>query len=277
MKNELIKKIKQNKKYKSISDSVVKREIEDYFRSNPKAGFDKQTVKEVRKKLHRIYSSYQTGKKNKRDLYLKELKILVSDRSSDDVKFNDLIDKLLSVAISTKERLDDYEYVYGEIFRITGKPKVIVDLGAGLNPLSYPLMGLEKVDYYSYDIDEEDVKFLNEYYKIMNKNGLKGKAGVLDVRDLDEVDKVMKTVKSDVVFMFKLIDLIDDKKKVSEELIKVLMRRTKFIVASFATRTLGRKNMKLPRRRGFELMLDRIGLQWKSFSTSNEIFYVVNN
>ena len=269
--NELIEKIKQNKKYKTIDNSFVKREIESYLKSHPGTSLDslnKQAIKEIRARLHRLYSSYQTKKKRKKEEYLEELKIMVKENKD----IRQVTDKLLVVTISGKERLSDYEFVYSKIFEITGKPEVIVDMGSGLNPVSYPYMNLKNLIYYSYDINYEDVNFLNKYFKIMKSQGLKGKAFIMDIRELKNIDKIPI---SDIVFIFKLIDLIDDKKKVSEDLIKKIIGNTGFIVVSFATRTLTRKPMRLPRRIGFELMLERIGLKFKRFSIKNEVFYVI--
>ena len=273
--NELIEKIKQNKKYKTIDNSFVKREIDSYLKSHPEISLNsvnkqtvKEIIKEIRARLHRLYSSYQTKKKRKKEEYLEELRIMVKE-NKDIVQ---VTDKLLVVTISSKERLPDYEFVYSKIFEITGKPEVIVDIGSGLNPVSYPYMNLKNLIYYSYDINDEDVNFLNKYFKIMKSKGLKGKAFIMDIRELKNVDKIPR---SDIVFIFKLIDLIDGKKKVSEDLIKKVIGNTGFIVVSFATRTLTRKPMRLPRRIGFELMLKRIGLEFNRFSIKNEVFYVI--
>ena len=79
--------------------------------------------------------------------------------------------------------------------------------------------------------------------------------------------------------MFKLIDLIDKQNhKPSEELITNLFKnkKTKFIVASFATKTLTRKSMNHPNRKWFELMLKRNNLKFNSFNTNNEIFYIIS-
>ena len=258
---DLLKKIKDHKKYRTINDAVVIREVNSYLKSNLHSG-EKELIKDVRSKLHRLYSSYQTGKKNKRDEYLNKLK----DNS-------DFITDLLSMTISTKERINDYESIYKNIFKVTGNPKVILDLGCGMNPLSFSLMNLETLSYYCYDIDQSDINFLNDYFKVMKNNGLTGKANILDVRDKIGIKKIHK---SDIVFMFKLIDLLDTKENISENLIKILIKKTKFIVTSFPTRTLTRKLMKLSQRRGFEKMLERINLKFTSFNTDNEIFYIIN-
>jgi len=82
---------------------------------------------------------------------------------------------------------------------------------------------------------------------------------------------------SDVIFLFKVIDIIDKKNhKHSEQLIKQLLQKTKFIVASFATKTITRKNMNFPNRKWFELMLNRNSIKFKNIKTDNEIYYIIN-
>jgi hypothetical protein len=257
---KIIEKIKASKKYSSISDEILITEIEKYLKSNPEIEktekITKQDIKNIRAKLHKLYSSYQTKKKKKQDVYLEELDT----------------NKLLSITISTKERIKDYKWIYKKIFRITGKPKTIIDLGSGLNPLSFPLMDLESVNYFSYDVDEKDIEFLNKYFKVMKNKGLNGKASFIDVRN---TEKIKQLPKSDIVFLFKVIDIIDIKNhKSSEELIKQLIKKTNYIVASFATKTITRKQMNFPNRKWFELMLKRLNLKFKTIKTDNEIYYV---
>ncbi len=271
--NKLLIKIKQNKKYKSLSNEIVLEEIKTFLKSNPNSNSieDKQTIKIIRAKLHRLYSSYQTKKKRKKDLYLEELEIAIKGNK----ELDEITKELLSITLSTKERLEDYNYLYKEIFKITQPPKTIIDLGAGLNPLSFPLMNIKNLNYYAFDIDLDDMSLLNKYFKIMKQKGLIGKAAILDVRDFEKNSKLPF---SDIVFMFKLIDLIDEKnKKISEKLIIELLSKTKFIVASFATKTLTRKPMNIPRRIGFEKMLERNKINFQTIKTSNEIFYVIKS
>lgn len=273
--NTILNQVKDNKKYRTISDDVIITEIKNYLKSNQeiikKNKIDKQIIKDIRARLHRLYSSYQTKKKNKRNLYLEELEQAINQ----DKNLDEITKKLLSITISTKERLENYKEIYEKIFKITGKPRIIIDLGSGLNPLSYHFMNLNQLIYYAYEIDIEDIEFLNNYFEIIKPLGLIGKAEILDVRNLEQVSNLPY---SDIVFMFKLIDLIDEKnKKTSEQLIKNLFEKnkTKFIVTSFATKTLTGRKMNLPKRKGFELMLQRINLKFETFSTNNEIFYVI--
>ena len=277
----LIKKIKQNKKYTSLSDALVEKEIVSFLNRNPQLKKDHlkksemiKIIKEVRKILHRFYASYQTKKKYGREEILADLLGGIEKRDEKIIK--ESVKEILSTTLATKERLDNYETVYKKIFAITGQPRVIVDLGAGLNVFSFPFMNLKSLTHYAYDIDEKDIKFLNNYLYLMQPIGLEGSAEILDIRTCDPE----LFPDSDMVFMFKLIDLIDTKKKkYSRSIIKDLFEKNKtlFVVASFATRTLSRKKMNLPKRVGFEKMLAQLNLSFMSFSTNNEIFYIISS
>jgi len=215
--NEVLIEIKKSKKYNAIANGIIISEIKKYLKSNQIlkiTQISKQDLKNIKTKLHKLYSSYQTKKKNKRNQYLEELNILIKTKRS----ISEVTKKLLSITLSTKERLGDYEKIYKNIFKITGKPKKIIDLGGGLNSFSIPLMNLKKINYYSYDINNNDKDFLNKYFNIIKTKTIKGFARILDIRDLK---KVKNLPKSDITFMFKVIDLIKDKnKKITEELIK---------------------------------------------------------
>lgn len=267
---EFIEKIKENKKYSSISDDIVKKEIKNFMRkyqADEQAIYDdKFAIKVIRKELHRLYSSYQTKGKKKRGAILDKLK--------EDPNNLEIINEIISTTLATKERLDKYPTIYQKIFKLTGKPKSITDIGCGLNPISIPYMKLSSIEYNAYDIDEDDIKFLNEFFKISK---IKGKAKIFDAREKEELEDLPK---SDLIFMFKLYDLIVPKnrklKKLGEEIINILKDKANHLVVSFATKTLTRKSMKLPRRIGFEMMLDRNQLKYEAIETDNEIYYIIS-
>lgn len=268
--NEILEKIKQSKKYKTISSEIVLKEIHLYLKSNHQKlnslkSADKYMLKEIKAKLHRLYSSYQTSKKSKREKYLNELK--------QNPKNIHIILDILSTNISTKERLSDYPSLYKEIFSLTGKPKTIVDLGSGLNPISLVYMNLKELSYYAYDIDESDINFLNEFFKIEKSEEFKGSAEILDINNKLSINKLPD---SNIIFLFKIIDIIDiNNHKPSEELIRLLIKKTGFIVASFATKTISKRTMNFPKRKWFEIMLNRIGIKFDIIKKRNEIYYIL--
>jgi 16S rRNA (guanine(1405)-N(7))-methyltransferase len=222
-------------------------------------------LKEIKANLHKLYSSYQTSKKFKREKYLNKLK-----QNSKNIN---IINDILSTNISTKERLEDYQGLYKEIFSLTGKPKTIIDFACGLNPISFVYMDLKELNYYAYDIDESDINFLNEFFKIEKTEEFKGSAEILDINNKLSINKVPN---SDIIFLFKIIDIIDiSNHKPSEQLISLLMKKTKFIVVSFATKTLSRRTMNFPKRKWFETMLNRLGINFDIIKKRNEIYYIL--
>lgn len=267
--DKLIAEIKKSKKYSSIADEIIIEEIRNYLNKNPKIirenKFKKSNLQEIKSVLHRLTGSYQTSKKSKREKYLDELKT--------NLKNLEIIDKILRTQKSTQERINDYKDLYRKIFNITGKPLTIIDLGCGINPISIPYMAIKDLKYYAYDIDKSDIDFLNKFFQIEKNQGLTGKAEILNVKNIKEIQNLPN---ADIIFMFKLIDLIDaKKKKISEQLIKILVNKSKCVIASFATKTLTGKKMFLPKRTGFELMLKRNNLDFKIIEIENEIFYCV--
>ena len=255
--NSLINKIK-SKKYASLSDEIIEQEIEVFLRKKPKAK-DKEIIKEVKTRLHKIYGSFQINKKKKRDMFLEELR---KDPGS-----IDLHRKILETNLSTKERMRAYQTLYYRIFRLTGQPNTILDIGAGINPISYPYLECDP-NYTALEIDQEDVDFINKYFKIKN---IKGKAEVKAINAKNIAD----LPNADVVFLFKVIDPLEIKKghKFTELLLKNL--KSKNIVASFSTKTVSNKMMKYPRRGWFEKLLHRIGYKFRIVKTQNEFYYVI--
>jgi len=283
---EILERIKGSKKYQGICEEIILDEIKKYFKLNPKANFKsnskdkisekklKLIIKAIKKELHLSYSCFQTKKKKKqRDFYLNELNKKIKNKK-DLREIQETVEKLLSATISTKERLDKYPQIYRELFKITKTPQIVLDLGCGFNPFSFFYMNLKKLKYLAYDIDKNDINFLNKFFKIIGVYGLEGKAEILNIKNKIEISKLPK---ADIIFLFKIIDLIDKKShKQSEELIKQLISKAKFIIVSFPTTTIAKKRMNFPKRKWFELMLNRINLKFRVFKTDNEIFYIID-
>lgn len=257
-------KIRNSKKYRGISEEIIKKEILNYLNSIQKNSdkISENDLKKIKEKLHKKYSGFQTRKIKKIKKYFSDLK---------ESKDLEITKKLLSINLSTKERLNDYFRIYKKIFSLK-KPSTIIDLASGFNIFSFPLMNLKKLNYYSYDINKNDINYINEYLKIFPN--LQGKAEILDITNLKELSKIPK---ADLIFMFKIIDLIDIRDhKTSEKIINYLLKnKTNFITVSFPTKTFTRKKMNNPKRKWFELMLNRNKFSFETFSTENEIFYLI--
>lgn len=260
MYKDLIKEIKKKKNMKNIDNDFIEYHLDRYFRLNPKLltklkekrikketikkKIQKNIVKDIRAILHRTYGMFIT-----KDYFKKH-------------KIKD-VDKLLKAHKSTKERLPMYPKLYQVLFKITGKPKSILDLGCGFNPLSYKYMNLQRVRYYVYDISSEDLNFLKKHLP-----HLKTKVANLLVEN--------KFPKTDVCFMFKLLNHIDLSKhhKESEKLLRKV--KSKFIVISFPLITVSGKRMKYKQNNWLKFMVERLGWKLlKRFVLGNEEFFIV--
>ncbi len=264
---QLITDIKKKKELADLSEKFVREHVEKYLKLNPKAKkfLDseysvrstkyKQIVKEIRAVLRRSYGLFR-----KDDGELEKLVSLLKTKRDK----NEILKEILQLHSSTKERLPFYDKLYKRIFRITGKPSTILDLGCGLNPFSVKYMKFNG-HYYAYDLSEKEVEMINKFFWIMK---YKGKAEVVDIMK-------GKFPKSDVAFLFKMTDVIDKGKghKKTEEILKSIP--ASYIVISFPTVTMSNKRMNFPRRKWVELLCERLGYSLKYFELGNELFYVI--
>jgi SAM-dependent methyltransferase len=165
---------------------------------------------------------------------------------------------------SLNERKELPESILAEVS--AAKPKRILDLGCGLNPLFFPFKEFDMEHYLAVDLNKEVIDKVNEFFR---ENLVPGEAVVADVKSLDFPEPY------DVVFLLKILDLIDDSgHKNAEKLIRSLNSRIAII--SFPTKTISGKSMTFSRRTWVEKMLRRLGRGFKIIKTENEVFYVVS-
>ncbi len=260
---QLIKKIKEKKELKNIGNKYVVDIVKKIISQNKKlrkaieekrirSKEYKEIIKKAREKLRLEYGMFAEGF-SEREKILQE---------------KNFTEKLLKTHKSTKERIEIYPFIYQKIFNITGKPKTILDLGCGMNPVSFPYMKLKRAKYYASELSKQDCKFLEKYFKKMK---IKAKAFAIDLKKPNLLKKIPSV---HVCFLFKVLDTIEKKgHKLAEEIIKTV--KSKWVVASFATKKLGGRPMKHPYRGWLERMLERTGYEYKIIKERNEIFYVI--
>ena len=262
-KNFLINKIKQKKELRGIADEVVEKTLYSFLAKNPKiekkisesknlenSSAVEECIKKVRAELRRVSGSFEIDNKD-REILIEQNKI----------------SEILSTHSSTKERIEYYDLIYDKIFAITGTPDSVLDLGCGLNPLSFPLTEqFKKTIYYASDINKDNLKLVKRYFE---KNNIRGRTFFYDLTKIAQ-----DLPKAKVCFLFKVLDIIETKgHKLAEKIINLL--RCKYIVVSFATKTLSGKKMEHFERGWIERMLNRLNLKWTKFEVENELFYVV--
>ncbi len=273
----LIQEIKKKKELQHITDPFVQEYLSRYLQQeskllkslaenfNPKSKAYTAVIKNVRAQLRRVYGLFRDDAEKRKTLLQQLLKTSAAKRSA-------LIEQILATHSSTQERLSLYENLYAKIFSITRKPKTILDLGCGINPFSLPYMKLSQCTYYAYDINEEEIQSINQYFQILHQenSSFQGKAVVADITAANLIFP-----KADLAFLFKMTDVIDKGKghTKTEELLKRIP--AKYAVISFATKTMSGKAMTAPRRSWMEWLCKRLGYEYSILEFPNELFYVI--
>jgi len=242
--NIIISKIKEKKSLANLEDSYIQYFLNKFLVSN----------QSIRKK-------YVSNKLKEKDIE----KIVKGVRNKLNKTYGqfwlDNLDKLESHK-STKERINNYSRIYSEIFKIINVPKVLLDISAGLNPLSYNFIG-NNTYFIASELTKFDCKILSDFFK---KENIKGEVIKLDLFNYKSLPD------SDVCFLFKILDLFDNY-KLAEKLIQDIP--AKYLVVSFSTIDVRNRRMNYPRRGWFERMIERLNYKMSKFETNNEIFYIV--
>lgn len=156
------------------------------------------------------------------------------------------------------ERKEFNKELYAKIFSITKKPKSILDLGCGLNPVYFPY---KDIYYIASDIDKKSLKKVKKHFKKTKING------DLFHLDLNHSNKLKTLKKVDLTLIFKVLDNFN--KSTIKEIIK--NTKTNYFIISFPTKTISGKRMNQPKRKWFESLFKT----HKKLRFHNEVFYII--
>lgn len=259
MVEKILEKVKLSSKYRGINEKTI---LEIINIELPKHKNEKSLVKAVKNKLHQIYGAFL----NRQDV--EKVKDLLSKLKEGEKGIEKIVNEILKLHQSTRERIGIYEDIYKEIFKITGKPNSILDLACGLNPFSIPFMNIEgPILYHAYDIDSTLIETINEFLSILGYQRLAKRKDVL-FEDIED--------QADICFIFKFLPIAEQVKKgLSIELLYKLSCR--FIIVSFPLKSIsGReKGMLKNYSRIFEPVLKERHRILERFILGNEMFYVL--
>ena len=164
-KSKLAEKIQNMPKYRNVEipTETIQSLIEQ---SIPLCKNLAELEKRVREKTHNIVALYlgelDYGKAINEFMRIKNDSLLLKDFSL----------KALMSHASTKERGQDLDAFYQELFSRIGKVGSIADLACGLYPLGLPFMGLQlDTAYYAYDLNKIRVDFLNMFISELGYHG----------------------------------------------------------------------------------------------------------
>lgn len=230
-KSELIKKIMQKKEFSQLPKKDVELVLEKFYTSD---FVDEEKIKLTRELLQRTYTAFIS-----RQLF-----------SSRALEHGD--EWILKKHISSRERFDYYNEIYGRIFGDLKKENQIsvLDFGAGVNGFSYNFMKkyIKQIQYFGIEAVGQFVDLMNKYFK---ENKISGKAIHESLFDLENIKKIIKKIKRPrVVLFFKTVGSLENlernyTKKFFTEIVPLV---DKFVL-SYATRSIFKKGLFRARRK----------------------------
>lgn len=285
---QLLKDIKKKKELQNLSEDFIREQLSQFLQQDRKAATFladtysrrsvryKSIIKQLRARLRKWYGLYRRSEDSQRLHELVEM--LVERKGGRKVIDQALIRTILATNSSTRERLPCYEELYEQLFKITGRPRSIIDLGCGINPFSIPLLPApwpgQKLTYQAFDLNEDEIALLQEFFEHLHSldRNFKGSAKVLDALHFAALLDLKKV---DICFLFKMTDVLDRGKghTATEAVIHSVPAR--WVVVSFPTKTMSGKRMTAPKRNWMDWLCRRRGYQYTLLEFKNELFYVV--
>ncbi len=285
----LIEGVKDKKEFRLLLNSLILEQIRSFLHLNysklkktllraknpeqfAKSELFKECVKFSRSKLRK-----QTG------IYLKnkDEKDILNASVFDDEN----IKRILLAHKSSFERYNNYSKIYEKIFEkfkkyygINPDEKLkILDIGCGLNPLSYIFIKkniFSKSVYFALDIDKRALEIVRTFFLHKKVKYTLFHQDILNLVNSSHSKRLNLFPSCDLAFSFKVLELIEKKgHKNSEFLISSI--KAKMIVASFPKKTISGKSMKVLKKPWLERMLNRLGYKYEIFEIPSEIFYVI--
>jgi hypothetical protein len=200
-----------------------------------------------KKDVERVFSRFDKGNyleeekiKLTREILMKAYSVFASQKLLN-IRDKDL-EWFLKRHSSTRERFDFYIELYKRLFKKDKLKFTILDLGAGVNGLSYCFFPKNlKIDYMGIEAIGQLVDLSNYYF---SKNKLKNYFLIHEsLFELDKIKKHLKKIKgAKVVFLFKTLDSLEMiERNYSKKLLNEIIPLVDKVIISFATRSLIKK------------------------------------
>jgi hypothetical protein len=211
--DEIIKKIIWKKEFSQLPEKDVIKAFEKFDKDSYS---DEEKVKLTRDLLRKVFSGF-SGKK------LFGLK----NKSSEEI---------LKKHLSTRERYAYYNEIYSRLLKDLPQKISIIDLGSGVNGLSYNYFEKigKDVNYTGVEAIGQIVNLINEYF---NREKISGKMLHISLFEIDKIKEVIKeSPRPRIIFLFKVIDSLEKiERDYTKKLLDEIAPLSDRIIISFAT------------------------------------------
>lgn len=253
----LLDKLLQSKNTRDVCPDTVRRVWEECRRRYKKP---KDAEKAVREALHGVSGAFMTPD---------EARHLAWDMQAWSINKTDVgLEKMLSRHASTRERLpvSSIDALYERIYGITGRPRSVLDLACGINPI---YLGARDIETTGVDISGSAVSAINGFGEVC---GAPVRAVCADLLCPDSIPKR----RFDLALLFKLLPLLERQRSGAA---MDVMRSVDaaWLAVSFPTRTLGGRNVGMATNYAewMEGHMPAGRTVAGRFETDNELFYLL--
>ena len=219
---EIVDRVLQSPRYRDVDRSLLSRLAAEEL---PRARSSDDAVKRVKRRLHQAVGAFRGERR------VDPLGPIRAAWNGDmtDPAFRAACVSVLRTHASTRERLPHLDALYSGIWRQTGAPGRLLDIGCGLNPVSLPWMGIGHASYLATDVDQRQLDTVRGFLELVGQPG--------EVRATDAVVDPPAD-EADVALLLKLVTTLDRQDRSSASRL-LDMLRVRHAVVSFPARTLG--------------------------------------
>lgn len=238
-------------KHNYLCGALVERAYAEAGARHAKA---KEADRAARRELHRVAGAFFSREEAKR-----AEKLLAAWPEGGD----EALSRILSLHASTRERLPlaAMDALYAQLFEMTGKPRRVLDLACGLNPVYLAARG---VSVLGLDAHLGAVALVNRFAE---ENGLDARAEGADLRTA-----ALPNERFDLALVFKLLPLLGAE---GYALLKRIC--AEYVAVSFPTRTLSGRSVGMERSysSAFEEHCPQRFAIADRFVAGNELIYIL--
>lgn len=189
-------------KIKVLKDILENYSNKDITRSKPYKEFKKH----IKKRVYYYLRQFQRNKDKENQLKLQLDSLGQQNNNSKEI--NNIILELLLCHVSTEERFPYYEKFYKLLFDLIKPQRIILDIGCGIHPLSYPFkLGELPEKYIAIDNNLTSINIIRVFAKTMGLTNLIPIHANISETNFNTL-LTNSDDKFDIVFMLKLIPLI---------------------------------------------------------------------
>ncbi len=223
----------------------------------------KEAEKTLKQKLHNIVAPY-LGDPD----YLRAAREMESAFSSgDSAQIQAFCLDMLNSHASTRERVDTLSEFYQRIFDLTGKPKSIFDLAAGMNPFSLPWMNLdEDTRYFAYDLNASRIDLVRNFLLLSGRESLAFHSDIL-IHPPNE--------KGDLAFLFKEAHRMEQRQRGSTRKLIDSVNVTWFLLSLPTSSLHGKFNLTERHRQLVNSIVEGSSWQISEILFNNELVFCI--